>query len=410
MKKQGYIYIILIVIAVLSIAFFEYTKPKDINWFPTYAKQHKIPFGTFVFQEQMERLFTKSGIQNVERPPYEYFNGHDTITGTYVFINDNINFDEAELETLLNWTSKGNTLFIASESINKKLLDTLNAENKVVSNFNNLKNSYNLQLKNSRLDNHAVYNFNKADYLYYFNKIDTLNARVIGVIDNVNKDSLSIDEEHINIIRQPFGKGQIILSTFPQAFTNYFMLTAPNQNYTATLLSYFDDSKPIYLDHYYKSGKTFYSSPMHVLLNRKELKWAYYIMLIGVIVYIIFEGKRKQRAIPIVKPLTNKTLDFTRTIANMYYENQKHSDIAHLKIQHFFDYIRVYLHMNTDTIDDAFLKDIAIKSNNTIDDTKQLFNTIESLTNKTQIDAKTLEHLNALIERFKSNNTWKTKI
>lgn len=410
MRKQGKIYIILIVIAVLAIVFFEYTKPKDINWFPSYAKQHKIPFGTFVFQEQLERLFTKSGIKNIERPPYEYFNGNDTIVGTYVFINNRVSFDKAELETLLNWTSKGNTLFIASEKINDKLLDTLKAENKVLSNFNNLKNRYSLQLKNSNLNNRGVYNFDKADFLYYFNKIDTLNSRVIGVIDNINKDSISIKKEHINIIKQNFGEGQIILSTFPQAFTNYFMLTAPNQNFTAGLLSYFDPSKPIYLDHYYKSGKTFYSSPLYVILNQKELKWAYYIMIIGVIIYVFFEGKRKQRAIPVVKPLANKTLDFTRTIANMYYENQKHNDIAQHKIRHFFDYIRAHLHMNTDTIDDIFLKDIAIKSNNSIEDTKQLFNTIETINNKTQIDAKTLEHLNALIDRFKSNNSWKTKI
>lgn len=410
MNKQGKTYIILIIIAVLVIVFFEYTKPKDVNWFPSYAKQHKIPFGTYVFQQQLEQLFSKLEITNIERPPYEYLNDNDSISGTYIFINNNVSFDITELETLLNWTSKGNTLFIASEIINEKLLDTLGGKNKVISNLNNLDNIYKLQLKNKTLKNKTTYHFDKANFLYYFNKVDTLNTAVIGVVDNETTDGSSIKNEHINVIKQGFGKGNIMLSTFPQAFTNYFMLTSPNQNYTAGLLSYFDASKPIYIDQYYKSGKTFYSSPMYVILNTKELKWAYYIMLIGVVVYIIFQGKRKQRAIPVVNPLTNKTLDFTRTIANMYYENGKHDDIAQHKIQHFLEYIRVHLHINTDTIDPKFLKEIAIKSNNSMDDTKLLFNTIENITNTSHIDAKKLEHLNTLINTFKSKNTWKTKI
>lgn len=410
MSKQGKIYIMLILVAILVIVFFEFTKPKDINWFPSYAKQHKIPFGTYVFQEQLERLFSESEITNVDRPPYEYLNDNDSIFGTYIFINNDISFDDTELETLLDWTSKGNTLFIASEIINNALLDTLRAENKVISTINNLDNIYKLQLKNKALNKEAVYHFDKANFLYYFNEIDTLNAAVIGVIDNATTDSTLIKKEHFNVIKQPFGSGQIIISTFPQAFTNYFMLTSPNQNYTAGLLSYLDASKTIYVDQYYKSGKTFYSSPMHVILNTKELKWAYYIMLIGVVIYIIFEGKRKQRAIPVVTPLTNKTLDFTRTIANMYYENEKHYDIAQHKIQHFLEYIRVHLHIQTDTIDDRFLNEIAVKSNNSLEDTRVLFKTIEANNNTTQIDAKTLERLNTLIDTFKSNNTWKTKI
>lgn len=410
MSKQGKIYSTLIILAILVIVFFEITKPKDINWFPSYAKQHKIPFGTYVFQEQLERIFSESEITNIDRPPYEYLNKNESIFGTYIFINNNLSFDATELETLLDWTSKGNTLFIASEIIDEKILDTIDAKNKVISTINNLDNRYKIQLKNKALNNRAIYHFDKANFLYYFNKIDTLNAAVIGVIDNETKDSTSIENEHVNIIKQNFGKGKIIISTFPQAFTNYFILKSPNQNYTSGLLSYFDVSKPIYVDQYYKSGKTFYTSPMRVVLNTKELKWAYYIMLIGVVIYIVFEGKRKQRAIPVVHSLSNKTLDFTRTIANMYYENRKHYDIAQHKIQHFFEYIRVHLHIQTDTIDDKFLNEITVKSNNNIVDTRVLFKTIETINNTTQIDAKTLERLNTLIDTFKSNNTWKTKI
>ena len=383
---------------------FESTKPQALNWYPSYTKHHKIPFGTFILHEQLERLFSKNNIVDVDRPPYEYLNSDDSITGTYLFINNHITFDKAELDQLLDWTARGNTLFIASESINKTLLDTINADNAVISNLNNFDNVYQFKLKNNILIKNDSYTFDKADIISYFNKIDTLNTSIISVVDSKNSQNT---KEHINTIKHPFGSGHIILSTLPQAFTNYFLLTNPNQNYTAGLLSYIPHAQSIYVDAYYKSGKTFYSSPMHVFLNAKELKWAYYIMLVSVLVYIVFEGKRKQRAIPIIKPLKNQTLDFTRTIANMYYEKQNHYEIAQHKIQLFLDYIRTQLYLDTNVVDASFIKKLSNRTNNSIKDTQQLFNNIEKINNKTTLTKSELEALNTLIESFKSNNSWK---
>lgn len=403
MNKRGKLYIVLTTLAVIGIVALEYSKPKQVNWFPSYAKQHKIPFGTYVFHAQLKRLFSKENIIDIDSPPYEYLNENNEINGTYVFINNNVEFGEAELDKLLDWTSKGNTLFVASSNFEAHLLDTLNLNTSIINTINDFNNNYQLQLKNNNLD-HTIFTFDKANYVYHFNKIDTLQTSVISIIDNHDKETL-FREEKINIIKQSFGNGDIILSTFPQAFTNYFILNTPNNNYTAGLTSYIDSSKPIYLDNYYKSGKSFYSSPLYIFLNTKELKWAYYIMLIGVVVYIIFEGKRKQRAIPIVKPLRNQTIDFTRTIANMYYEKGQHNDIAHHKVQHFLDYIRTHLYLNTNTLDDEFIKNLAARSNNTVEDTSYVFKTIENFSQKTQLNSIELEKLNTLIETFKSNNT-----
>ncbi|QRM87746.1 DUF4350 domain-containing protein [Lacinutrix sp. WUR7] len=407
MNNRGKLYIILTVLAILSIVVLEYTKPQKVNWFPSYASYHKIPFGTYVFQEQMERIFKKENIVEVDKTPFEFLEQKDSIQGTYVFINNNLAFGDAELDKLLAWTAKGNTLFIACEQLGGKLLDTLNIKTSVLSNFDNLKNSYQFQLKNKQLKKDSLYTFEKANYMYYYKEIDTLHTKVVSVIDNASNATLQLEEEHINTIKQSFGEGTIILSTFPQAFTNYFLLIAPNQNYTAGILSYINPSETIYIDQYYKSGKKYYSSPLYVMLHTKELKWAYYIMLIAVFIYVIFDGKRKQRAIPILKPLRNQTIDFTRTIANMYYEKEKHTEMANHKVSHFLEFIRSQFHLNTATIDATFLENLAARSNNTIAETTLLFKTIDTLQHKTEINKIELQKLNTLIEAFKSKNTWK---
>jgi len=405
LSKRGKIYIAIIILAILALVISEMTKPKTLNWFPSYATHHKIPYGSFVFNEQLLRV--SDTVIQVNRPPYEYLK-NNTIKGTYLFYNGGINFGEAELETLLDWTSQGNTLVVSAVDFEQKLLDTLNLDTESVNIFNNFNNVFELKLVNPQFKN-ADYQFNKASILFHFNIIDTLNTKVVGIIDKLRRETDTVSNPLVNIIKQPFGEGEIILSTFPQAFTNYFILEKTNYNYTANLLSYLDTEQPIYLDAHYKSGKKFYTSPMYLFLNNEHLKWGYYTVLIGVLVYILFEGKRKQRAIPIVKPLKNQTLEFTRTIADMYYESGKHKEIAQHKIQHFLEYIRNHVYLNTSTITSEFIKNLAARSNNTIEETTLLFNYIEKLEKETTINKTQLEKLNTLIETFKSHNQWKTK-
>ena len=382
------------------------TKPKKVNWFPSYALHHKIPFGSYVFNEQLERI--SDTIIAVDRPPFEYLK-NNSISGTYLFYNGGINYGEQELNSLLNWVSKGNTLVVSAVDFEGKLLDTLNLKTKSINNTDNFNNTHQVKLVNPILDHTTIYTYDRPITFFYFNEIDTTNTSILSFIDKQREGSESSKTTLVNALKQPFGNGEIILNTFPQAFTNYFILNSPNQNYTAGLMSYIDINQPIYIDTYYKTGKKFYTSPMYLFLNTESLKWAYYSILIGVLIYIIFEGKRKQRAIPIVKPLNNQTVDFTRTIANMYYENGKHKDITQHKVQHFLEYIRNTMHLSTSTINHSFIKNLAARSNNSVEDTQTLFKLITSLNQKIKIENEELERLNTLIEQFKSNNQWKTK-
>ena len=404
MSKRGKLYIALAVLAIISIVAIEMTKPKQINWFPSYAVHHKIPFGSYVFNEQLKRV--ADDVTIVERPPFEYLMNND-ISGTYLFYNGGIEFGKDELNRLLDWVSKGNTLMVSAVDFESKLLDTLNLDTRSVNIIDNFNNEYQVKLVNPLLEENNSYKYDRPTTFYHFNKIDTLNTAVIGLIDSYRGENKPMEDSLVSSIKQPFGDGEIILNTFPQAFSNYFILQSPNQNYTAGILSYIDTNKPIYVDTYYKTGKTFYTSPMYLFLNTKSLKWAYYLVLIGALVYIIFEGKRKQRAIPIVKPLKNQTVDFTRTIANMYYESGKHKDIAQHKINHFLEYIRNTLHLSTSEINNSFIKNLAARSNNSVEDTQTLFKLISSLSEKTEINTIELERLNTLIEQFKSHNQWK---
>ena len=399
MNKKGKIYIVIAVIAIALIMLAQYNKPKELNWFPSYVAQHKIPYGTYVFNDLMKALF-QGNIEQMTIPPYMFLNKDNEASGTYVLVNGNINFEEAELDVLLNWTAKGNTLFIASENFEERLLDTLNlTTSSLYADFGE-ETSQLYQLVNPALKKEAPLIFEKDSRARFFNAIDTLNTTVIGLVDNYSEKQ-AIEEEHFNVIEQDFGEGKIILSTFPKAFTNYFILKNDNRRYTAGLLSYIDGTRPIYMDNHHKSGKTFYTSPMYIFLNTKELKWAYYITLIGALLYVVFEGKRKQRAIPVVVPLKNQTLAFTRTIADMYYEKGQQKPISEHKIVQFLEYIRSHFYMDSIKSDENFYKNLASRSSHDLEEIKRMFSYFEQLQKQVQVSDTELKKLNTLIEKFK---------
>ncbi|MCF6348693.1 MAG: DUF4350 domain-containing protein [Flavobacteriaceae bacterium] len=395
MNKKTKIYLGLFSLLLISIIYMESVKPKPINWFPSYVGKHKIPYGTYVLRSELENIFSTTKIDDVKIPPYLFLQD-STKQGTYVFIDDAINFGEDEFNKLLQFVRRGNDIFISTHGIT---IDTLNIETEGI--FSTaIEQTPFFKLMNRNLSS-KEFKFDREFQNTSFVKIDTASTIVLGKTGYVNQNEKRV-AEGVNFLKQPYGKGNFYLHTFPEAFTNYFILKSSNNQYTASVLSYLDDSKPIFLDAYYKTGKSRITSPMHYLLSSKSLKWAYYIALIGILFFVIFEGKRKQRYIPIIIPLKNQTLAFTRTIANMYYEKSEHKNIAEHKISYLLEYIRTKLHVPTITINDQFYTYVVSRSSIDKEKVISLFNYIDQVHLKNTITKEELIKLNTLIEEFKN--------
>ncbi len=379
----------------------EATKPQPVNWFPSYHNMDKIPFGTYVLFDLLEDNF-KNQLEEVSIPPFEKLQD-STLTGTYFVVNNHLAFDDIELELLLDWVSKGNTAYISASHLSSNLLDTLNLDIRTAFLFNRIQTQPMLELVNSEFKNSKPYHIERNLDLKYFVEIDTLSQTVLGVAQPYD-DVLKIDEPLVNYIKAPFGDGNLYLHSQPEIFTNYFLLEKDNAAYTKNALAYLDTDHKLFFDTYYKSGKRINISPLHVLLNNKYLKWSYYILLIGVLLFVLFEGKRKQRSIPIMPKLTNKTYEYTRTISGMYIDKKENHEIAKKQIVLFLEFVRTRLRVPTDHINTRFFSSVAARSGNTVEDTKNLFTFIE----KVEHQETTSE--TELIKLYKDITSFKEKI
>ena len=380
------------------IIFMEANKKVPINWFPSYASHHKIPYGTYVFDKEFKKLFKDTEIETINQPPYQFLQD-TTRKGTYFFVNGTLNFGKEEFNELLKFVEKGNAVFM---STNGATIDTLGLKTKQLT-TNALREHLYYKLLHKKLDT-TTYAFDRENSNLVFSEIDTVKTTVLGKLIIKNTDSIE-EATGINFIKTKHGKGHFYFHTLPLAFTNYNMLKDTNHQYVASVLSYIDPSKPIFYDAYYKTGKTKITSPMHYILSSDNLRWAYYTALIGVLFFVVFKGKRTQRIIPILTPLKNQTLAFTRTIANMYFEKSAHKDIATHKINYFLEYIRTQLHISTTTINDEFYTFVALRSENSEEVVRQLFKKIETIQSLEAISKEQLIALNTVITHFKKQGS-----
>lgn len=397
MDKRLKIYIGIFLAIVALLVYADATKPKPINWFPSYAGKHKLPYGTYVLRNELPKIFPKSTVTDIRTSPYVYLQD-STVNGTYFFVDGAINFGKEEFEEILKFVERGNDVFMSTNGAN---IDTLGLQTGTLITLELDEKDY-VSLLNPKLSD-KKYEFDRSTYRLAFNKIDTVNTTALGKITMVNKDDEPVDSG-VNFIKLNFGKGNFYINTFPQAFTNYNILDQKNDGYVAGVLSYLDDSKPILWDAYYKTGKSQITSPLNYILKSKNLKWAYYIALIGVLLFVIFKGKREQRNIPIITPLKNQTLAFTRTISNMYYEKSEHQEIAQHKINYFMAWVRSKVHLPTDVINPSFIKHLASRSGNTEEDTDKLFKKIAQIQQQNTVSKEQLIQLNSLIEVFKNKS------
>jgi hypothetical protein len=182
-------------------------------------------------------------------------------------------------------------------------------------------------------------------------------------------------------------------------FTNYHLLKKDNRKYASSVLSYLNDDT-IYFDSRNKFRKELGSSPMRFVLSRAALRWAWYIALLTTILFIIFNAKRRQRIVNVKEPLKNTTVDFTKTIGNLYYETKDHDNLIEKKITYFLEFIRRVYYLDTQILDDKFVKNLSLKSGKDKEDIKKLINQIVYLKAKSNCNEANLLQLNKAIEDF----------
>jgi len=137
-----------------------------------------------------------------------------------------------------------------------------------------------------------------------------------------------------------------------------------------------------------------------VFFSYPNLQWAYYICLFSLVLFIIYDIKRRQRIIPIIEPLQNSTLDFVNVVGQVYYEKRDNANIAAKKILYLLASLRDKYQLKTNKLDSEFVEALAQKTSIDATFARELVNHINYLGVQKRVADSELITLNQLIEKF----------
>ena len=360
--------IIVAILLLLIIVVIEMFRPKKSDWTAYFDYSRKKPFSISIFKEILQEKYpskveiTNKNLNDLLR--------RDSSSGSSIFIiNDHYRMDVKGIDVfsmnkLISWIEKGNDAFIFTTSFNEEWYNRFDLDigkdwifTALVSDIPIDTLGREINFLNPNLRSDTNYRFSVGNFNYYFEDLLDSNVSQISFYQR-NRG------RYPNMIKYSLEEGNLYISTLPYMFTNYNILYQ-NKEILEKTLSYLNKTDRIMLDNYYKHS--FIStnkgqSPLRYIYSQRALKWAFLILLFGSFLFMIFGFKRKQKAIPIIVPPKNVSLDFSYVIRDLFLERSTNKRMLIKKFKFMMNVIRRKYYLNTNNIDDEFFKALSHKS------------------------------------------------
>lgn len=377
----------------------QYLLPKPVNWQRTYSYKDKNPFGTYAIQKLLSPAYGKE--VKVNKNTLYNLNTDSSVKQTVLLMNDRIKISSTDLKTIYDFIKKGNTVFIAANQFDGLLADTFHLETSAELYSYFMKPDTLIKTPGVSL-NMTAKNLSKKKYTYplicfdsYFSHFDSSLFRSYSV-NNADRSVL---------IGAGIGKGKLYLMSMPDVFANYFIVDHPNREYVYQILSLVSDKKSnLIWDEYYKNFNPTNESIFKFIFESDALYTAYLLIIWSIILYMIFDGRRRQRAIPVLEPVKNTTLEFVNVVSHVYFNSDNHQFISEERIKYFYETIRKRFNVSTNEINDSLYEQVAELSGYELKLVKQLFVYCEKLKRNKNTSEYDLIELSRQINNFNKHS------
>lgn len=385
----------------------------------TYQYNDRKPFGGFIAFKEFGIILQQPSVNILTGPlidlwdiiqneEYDEEEEEYEVSGNslYFIVAKNLLLDAYDINVLLSFADKGNDLFISADYIQPEFLKRIHC---IVERKEEITAEAIGKMDNSFVIDYDEEKKFETEYGYYYYpfrnwiKFEKKSGTVLGYNQ----------KNQPNFIVLKWGSGHIYLHVAPRAFSNYFLLTDKNLDYYRYVLSSLPTDPSYFIwDEYYKlhpakraqqsSGGSDFST-LSVIKRHPSLLWAFWISVAGMLLFVLFNIKRKQRQIPQIASNTNATVAFTETIGRLYLQHKDNKNIADKQITYFYEKIRNSYFINTADVNEEFLVSLAGKSGVDPEEVNALFALIKNIRTKEEITDEEVLELNDKITNFNKN-------
>lgn len=402
--KNSFKYAFFILLMLGIIIAIEVSLPRKFSWTPTFSRNDKQPFGSYVFDEiltsSLSEGYTLSG-ETFSQMCRDSFSKPRCI----LTVNTDLDLSNEDVCAILRLAEQGNKIFLVASSLSENILDTLGIEEETgYFSFKRLKYYANHVAKRDTLvlqdsvqkeKRYSFYGPFIESYFYWVSSaVDSIALQkdsVFEVIPDKNTALTRADTVKYRVLAKDtagfpvalsfsVGKGRVCLVSTPLVFTNYGMLDGHNAEYIFGVLAE-GRNLPLVRTQAYGKNQVEQQSPLRFILSQEPLKWSLYFCMVCIILCMVFTAKRKQRAIPVFKEPQNKSLEFIQLVGTLYYQKRDYTDLVRKKYIYFTEYLKCTtgIRIEAEADDDELYRKLAEKTGTDAASLKKLLSELRQI-------------------------------
>jgi hypothetical protein len=359
------------------------------------------PLGYKIINERMTTFFPLAEVKKVNNTIYNSLKAGGFERSLYLVTCYSFAPVWQDLKALRDFAEEGNNVLIMACEFNKEAADF----------FNFLVTEEELPLpadfKKWPTDSIRLLQPVTRETGYHASNL-LLTTRSFVLYDSARVTMLGLNGKDIcNFIKVKAGRGAIYVHLLPEVFSNYFILEKKNAAYTASLLSYIPRNISTIYWKQPRRGASQYSgtdasefSFLQFIWNDPDLRSVLILATVLFVLLLLFGFRRRQRIVPVIEPVENTTLEFARTMGDLYFNNRNNCTIAHKKIQYWQEYVRNRYNIPTRNMDGHFWELLTRKTGFETAFVKQLEQQVVRARNDADLKDRDLISLSNTIDQF----------
>ncbi len=388
---------------------FQLFQPRPIHWGADFRRLSVEPYGTKIFHAQLRHFFPHSTVKPFLKTDFDphgaYLESVDTLeleealnaTELAYFTDEDADFNlvgitnflnatEYDTELLLLHVSSGNTVYIATTGLSNVVQREFEVETESISDEEllekkNIEAVFSEELR-SRPDSATVFN--------YF-KVYPDDAEVLGRYSNGRVFKIAIER----------GDGKAIFNLHPYIFGNHFILNQNKEIAKAEMLSLPDEDTYYFTQLNISHYDTKSPSVLKFIHSKESLTWAFYTLLIGLTLFLVFQIRRVEKSTPLQTIKKNRNLKYVYLLSDLLYKNNDQKIVVRYKMDYLLHNFKRKHRINTNKIDNELAVQLAGYSSIPESRIKKLFVLYHALLAQSEPNKNMFAEYNQIIQLFK---------
>jgi SUMO ligase MMS21 Smc5/6 complex component len=371
------------------------------NWKLSLDKNSKEPYGCYIAYQNLTDIFTNAVIKSNDNffTRIKKINQSNSRNKSLVIsVTNQFNLSESDLDELMRYIMNGNSALILSNKFSDTLLNYFSLQTKLIDTSSSLKyfmplSEVTMPIDISFKDSIKSFNYKGIATNHYFDTL--INEDFDNTIEWIGR----IDKTKRNNLLEYINKGKIIIGHTPTALCNYFLLQQNNKQYYEYLLSHFSKN----ISEVYWISKLIQMPSLQErsnILNFPPFFKAFLVIVALLLLYTLFEAKRRQRIVENLPPVENASLEFVETVGQLYYNKGDHKNLAEKMILFYLENIRTKHNVTTRELNDALAKVLSHKLNHSEVETKSFISYLNYIRTQPTLVETDIQFLFQQLKKF----------